>query len=93
MRDVLQWCLLLVVTALVSACASPTVDSCEGFKTYLLALECVPDDFNVGIDCEEYADYPCDASAYFDCLQDSYTCDEEGNFQSDITMCTSLTEC
>jgi hypothetical protein len=84
---------ILAVFALAAACGQPTVDACEGFKDSLLALECVPDDYDVGINCEEYADYPCDASAYFECLEDTYTCDEGGNLQYDLTACAGLTEC
>lgn len=83
----------LICAAPLLACGNPTVDACERWRQSLLALECVPDDYEVGIDCSEYNDYPCDASPYFECLEGSYTCSEDGNFQSDTTACAALQGC
>lgn len=84
---------LLCVLPVLVACGNPTVAACEGWQESLLALECVPDDYPIGIDCREYEDYPCDASAYFECLEESYSCSADGDFQSDTTACAALQGC
>jgi hypothetical protein len=85
---------LVAVPALgLGACANPTVDACQRWQDSMLALDCVPDDYDVGIVCEDFNDYPCDASPYFDCLENGYTCDADGNFQYDTTECATLASC
>jgi hypothetical protein len=95
MRRVVLSTVLAVLTAttLVAACANPTVDSCQRWQDEMLALECVPDDYDIGIMCEDYSDCSCDASPYFECLERGYTCDADGNFQTDTTECASLACC
>lgn len=83
----------LFVAASAAGCGNPTVAACDQWQESLLALECVPDDYDPGLDCREFDDYPCDASPYFACLEESYTCTADGNFQSDTTACVDLQGC
>lgn len=89
--------LALPVTACLlalAACGNPTVDACRQWQASLLALDCVPDDYEVGVDCSEYQDYPCDASPYFACLEQSYSCSEAGDFvPPEPNACASLQGC
>lgn len=83
----------LFIAAFAGACGNPTVAACDQWQASLLALECVPDDYDPGLDCREFEDYPCDATPYFECLEGSYTCTEDGQFQSDTTACAALRAC
>jgi hypothetical protein len=93
MRSTLATLALLAAASLATACGNPTADACNRWRDALLALDCVPDDYDVGIECTDYNDYPCDASPYFDCLESGYSCDAEGNFQQDTAQCLNLAGC
>lgn len=85
---------LAASVACLASCGNPTVDACESWRASLAALSCVPDDYAVGIDCRDYEDYPCDASPYFACLEQSYSCSEEGDFvQPEPNACASQQGC
>lgn len=87
--------LALCLPFLLAACGNPTVAACHEWQESLLALECVPDDYAFGVDCEaDFHDYPCDASPYFECLAESYSCSEEGDFvQPEANACAALQGC
>jgi hypothetical protein len=79
--------------ALGGACADPNVAACESWHATIVALPCVPNDADLGIDCSLYEDYPCDATEYFECLENSYSCSEDGVFQPDHAPCVGLAAC
>lgn len=93
-RRVLATLLLLSPLSLSPlGCGNPTADACEGWKQSLIDLECVPDDFDVAVDCTDFNDHGCDDSPYFECLEGSYSCTDDGQFQSDTTACAALRAC
>lgn len=73
----------------LAGCGNPSVDACLRWQEGLAALECVPDDYASGVDCSEYNDYPCDTSPYFECLEQSYSCSEEGEFVAEPNACVA----
>ncbi|MFZ9885884.1 MAG: hypothetical protein ACO3JL_00165 [Myxococcota bacterium] len=79
----------VVSLSLPVGCGSATRNACERWQDHLLSLDCVPDDYEVGVDCREFDDYPCDATAYFECLERADTCSADGEYQSDPAACSS----
>lgn len=76
------------------ACGNPTVGACERWQEALAALSCVADDHVTGVDCRDYEDYPCDASPYFECLEESLFCSEEGTLvPPEPNACASVQGC
>ncbi len=73
----------------LAGCANPSVDACLRWQEALAALECVPADYASGVDCSEYNDYPCDASPYFECLAQSYSCSEQGDLVAEPNACAA----
>ncbi len=83
----------MMLAALAAACAAPNRAACESWHDAIVGLSCVPDDADLGIDCAFYEDHPCDATEYFACLEDSYSCSEDGVFQPDHAPCVGLAAC
>jgi hypothetical protein len=69
------------------------VAACEQWREALIALPCGPSEGEIGIDCRDYEDYPCDASPYFECLEQSYSCSEDGAFFAEPNACASVPGC
>lgn len=90
-RLALLACAALAVAG--AACGGPNAQACESWRSSVVALECVPDDFEDGYDCAAYDDHPCDVSEYFECLENSYTCSDDGVFQPNDAECSDLAGC
>ena len=69
--------LLLLVVA--SCGGSPTEAACQSFLDDYQALPCTGG-LDLGVDCAQYRDYPCDRTEYFTCLKDQYFCDDNGDY-------------
>jgi hypothetical protein len=76
----------LAVAALgLSGCGSENLDACLEYEQYFYSLPCAAG-LDDGIDCPAIAGYPCPATQYFTCMQQSQVCDGE-NLSSDVSAC------
>ena len=85
--------LMLACALALAGCGNPTVAACERWLEALLELPCGPEGDEIGVDCRDYEDYPCDASPYFECLERSYSCSETGDFVTEPNACASAPGC
>ena len=90
MRAVLPGLLILLFLHVVG-CGNPTAAACQAYLEHYAELGCTAG-VEVGIDCRQYEDYPCDASAYFVCADERQTC-EDGVHRDGFAECTLLAAC
>lgn len=91
----------LVLGLFMGGCDSPNAVSCESFVDQFEALPCAAGK-QPGVDCNAFADYPCDVTDYFDCLKGAHTCAESGELEVNLTLegsedltanCADLLDC
>lgn len=70
--------------------AASNVGACESFFD---AIECGDTDFGMFVRCDDYSGLECDVTAYFDCLEDNFTCNDGIFDPTAWQMCTSLATC
>lgn len=87
----LRLALLSLVAAVLAACEGPTAAACRQYVEAWEALECT-EGFEAGVDCRVYENYPCDASAYFECAEKGLRC-EEGVPRDGFAACAELASC
>jgi hypothetical protein len=82
----------LLLLGLAACGGQPTEQACDGFVDYYQALDCTGD--LVPLDCSVYRDHPCDATTYFECLEDQFFCDENGDYvDNGFQPCASELDC
>lgn len=89
---------LLVLVALVGSavaltgCESQNAAACQQYQRHFGGLPCAAG-VESGIECEAFADHPCDLTPYFACLCAGQTCDEQQGLKSDVGPCAAWLSC
>lgn len=84
--------LLSLVVVALSACESENAVACQQYLSSYNQLPCAAGT-DSGIECEAFADHPCDVAPYFPCLTQNQRCDEDGALVSDTAACAPLLNC
>lgn len=77
--------------ALLLACEGPNVAACQAYQEHYQALLCAQGVDN-GIECEAFADHPCDLTPYFECLKARQNCQND-RLVSDVEGCAEHLAC
>ncbi len=74
------------------ACEGENRAACEQYQQSFEALPCAGGRES-GVDCNAYADYPCEIPDFFGCLEQRQRCEEDVLVQDDVGQCLKELEC